>query len=71
MLDIKIIRENPEKVKKSLKNRSANFDVDYLLQLDEKRRGKIKEVDDLRAHQNALSEEIPKLKGDAKTHKVE
>ncbi|KKU06403.1 MAG: Serine-tRNA ligase [Parcubacteria group bacterium GW2011_GWA2_45_30] len=71
MLDIKFIRENPEEVKKALKNRSANFDVDYLLQLDEKRRGKIKEVDDLRAHQNTLSEEIQKLKGDAKTHKVE
>ena len=52
-----LIRENPEILKKALKNRGADFDVDYLLELDQKRRLKIKEVDDLRARQNALAEE--------------
>lgn len=71
MLDIKFIRDNPEKLKKALNNRKVDFDVDYLLELDEKRRSKIKEVDDLRARQNELSEEIAKLGGKEKEEKVE
>lgn len=70
MLDIKFIRENPKKVREGLRKKSVDFDVDYLLGLDEKRRAKIKEVDDLRATQNAVSEEIAKLSGGAKEGKV-
>ena len=46
------------------------FDVDYLLHLDEKRRAKIKEVDDLRAEQNVASEAIVGLTDKAKEAKV-
>lgn len=60
MLDIKFIRENQEKVKEGLKKRGADFDLDYFLELDGKRRGKIKEVDDMRSRQNVLSDEISK-----------
>ena len=58
MLDIKFIRENTEKLTNALKNRGVDFDVNYLLELDERRRAKIKEVDDLRARQNGFSEKI-------------
>lgn len=71
MLDIKFIRENPEALKKSLKNRGMDFDVEYLLKLDNKRRAKIKEVDDLRARQNELSDEIAKVSDDSRSHKIE
>jgi seryl-tRNA synthetase len=71
MLDIKFIRENPEKVKKGLKNKGVDFDVDYLLELDEKRRTKIKEVDDLRAKHNKASEEVAKLFGKEREAKIE
>lgn len=70
MLDIKYIREHPEQIKKALRNRGVAFNVDYLLRLDEKRRAKIKEVDDLRARQNELSDEIAKKSFETKSHKI-
>ena len=71
MLDTKLIRENPEILKKALKNRGADFDVDYLLELDQKRRLKIKEVDDLRARQNALAEEVARSMAGEREKKIE
>ena len=38
MLDIKLIRSNPELVKKGLERRKESFDVDSFLSMDEKRR---------------------------------
>jgi len=52
MLDIKYIRENPEKVKENNKNRGVKVDVDRFLELDNKRAELIKEVDILRAEKN-------------------
>jgi len=71
MLDIKFIRDHTEKLKKALKDRGVSFDVDYLLQLDEKRRAKIKEVDEMRARQNKLSEETAQLSPSEKKKKIE
>ena len=61
MLDIRFIRENPEKVKKALADRGATFDLDYFLGLDGRRRGKIAEVDEMRAQQNEFAEEIARV----------
>ncbi|MBI4132912.1 MAG: serine--tRNA ligase [Candidatus Sungbacteria bacterium] len=55
MLDIKFIREHPGKVKDGLRKKGVEFDVEYLLGLDEKRRTKIKIVEETRAAQNRLS----------------
>lgn len=63
MLDIKFIREHPDKVREGLKKRGIAFDIDVLLQLDSKRRAKIQEVDGLRARQNAVSGAIAGLAG--------
>ena len=63
MLDIKFIRENQEKVKDGLKKKGVDLDLDKLLMADERRRAKIKEVDDLRARHNKLSAEIAGLLG--------
>jgi seryl-tRNA synthetase len=58
MLDIKFIRENPEKVKESMQARQQNPAlVDKILDLDEKRRKIVGEVEDLRAERNKLSKE--------------
>ena len=35
MLDMKLVRQNPEKIRKMLKDRMVEFDLDLLLQLDE------------------------------------
>jgi seryl-tRNA synthetase len=67
MLDIRLIRKNPEKVKEGIKKKG--FDeklVDELLKVDEKRREKIKEVEELRAKINKISKEIGKEKDEEK-----
>jgi seryl-tRNA synthetase len=65
MLDLKKIRSNPEEVKKSLLNRGEDFDVsiiDKVVGLDEQRRKKLVEVENLKSKRNKDSGEIPKLK---------
>jgi len=59
MLDLKIIRENPDKIKTNCKNRKADVDIDKLLELDEKRRVVVAKIDDLRAKRNAASKTKP------------
>lgn len=67
MLDIKFIRENPEAVKEALQKRNVVFDVGYLIEVDEKRRGKIQEVEEMRRAHNEMSARIPHLEGGEKT----
>jgi seryl-tRNA synthetase len=63
MLDINLIRENPELVRTSLKNRQMDASsVDDILRLDEKRRALLTEVEKLKAERNAVSKEISKMK---------
>ena len=62
MIDLKFIRENPDKVKQALKNRNAPFDLDALLRLEEEFRRKAQEMDDLRCKKNQASEEVGRLK---------
>lgn len=52
MLDINFIRENLEKVKKSIEARKAEVDLEKLLKLDDQRRELIQKVDNLRAKRN-------------------
>ena len=60
MLDIRIIRENPEIVRKSLENRHDSAPVDEILELDTKRRQKVGELDRLRQERKAISKEREK-----------
>lgn len=63
MLDIKRIRENPDKLVEGMKNRqNKGADVSGLLELDAKRRALLGEVEAQKARRNAASAEIPKLK---------
>ncbi len=66
MLDIRRIRKNPEEVVKALEKRHGNFPIDEVLKLDEKRRNILTEVEDMKARQNSVSKEIPKLKKEGK-----
>ena len=59
MLDITLLRENPEEVKKSLKKRLIPESiVDNFLEIDKKWRELKREVDNLRARRNKISQEI-------------
>jgi seryl-tRNA synthetase len=63
MLDINLIRENPEIVRKSLRDRQMDpAPVDNILTLDAQRRAAIAEVENLKAERNAVSKEISQIK---------
>ncbi len=62
MLDMKMIRENPENIRKMLKDRAVQFDIDLLLELDKKRREMIISTDDLRKKKNDMSVKISEAK---------
>lgn len=61
MLDIRFIRDNPDAVKKSLKDRNLNISIDALLEADERRRKVLSEVEALRSEQNKANDEIGAL----------
>ncbi|MEJ2347814.1 MAG: serine--tRNA ligase [Patescibacteria group bacterium] len=64
MLDIQFIRENSEKVKKGVKAKQLDVKiVDKVLELDEKRRSLLAEVEELRAERNKAAKEQDKEKG--------
>ena len=73
MLDINLIREQPDVVRKAMKDRQLDASpVDSILQLDEKRRSLLTEVEKLKAERNAVSKEISQLKdASAKKSKIE
>lgn len=66
MLDIKRIRNNPEEVNTLLKKRDKSLTIDEVLKLDEKRRELLVNVEEMKAKQNQVSKEIPKLKKEGK-----
>ncbi len=66
MLDLKLIRENPEKVEKALEAKLVTLSLDHILSLDEARRKIIQEVEVLKAERNKANEEIGALKKEQK-----
>ena len=63
MLDIRLIREQPDCVKDGLKKVGADpAIIDEIMQLDARRREILTQVESLRAERNAVSKEIPKIK---------
>ncbi len=66
MLDIKLIRTEPEKVKAALARRKENVDIDALLELDNKRRELLFKVEQLKGKQNETSKMIPAMKKEGK-----
>lgn len=71
MLDLKVIRDNPELVRAGLrkKHRDAGL-VDQVLELDRRRRQMVQEVERLRTEQNRGSAEIAKLTGEARGRRI-
>jgi seryl-tRNA synthetase len=66
MLDMKLIREEPERVREALEKRHMDpTPVDDILLLDEQRRQLIQDVEEMRAERNLVSKEISKIKDQA------
>lgn len=70
MLDINFIRENPDLVKKAVKDKLMHTDIDRLLEVDGIIKDKNSVVEGLRAERNNLSKQVPTLKGDEKEKAV-
>jgi seryl-tRNA synthetase len=62
LLDIKIIREQVDQVKKAVENKGEEADIDRILELDSNRRRILVEVEELRGERNRVSKEIGELK---------
>ena len=62
MLDINLIRENPEKVKEALKKKLWDADFTELLQWDAERKQLIQSVEGNKAEMNRLSASVPQAK---------
>ena len=62
MLDPKIIKDNPQMIRDMLKARSVDFDLDALIELDQKRRELIIKTDELRKKKNQVGDKISQKK---------
>ena len=62
MLDPKILRENTDKIRKMLKSRVVDFDLDGLINADSQRRELILKTDDIRTEKNKLALQIAEKK---------
>jgi len=71
MIDIKQIRENPDKFRKAAQDKHFKVDVDKLLELDKVLKKLKKALQDIATYKNQIGKEIPKLSGDEKQAKLE
>src|SRR5277367_5347165 len=73
MLDVKLIREQPDVVRQRLASRGAGDEshIDEVLKLDEQRRKLLAEVEALKATRNRVSKEIGALMGQKKPAEAE
>lgn len=62
MIDIRMIRSNPEEVKRRLGRRKKEYRLEELIALDEQRRSLLVQVEELKSKRNTVSEEVAKLK---------
>ncbi|MGC9964077.1 MAG: serine--tRNA ligase [Syntrophobacteraceae bacterium] len=66
MLDVKFVRENIELMRRMLKNRQSDLELQPLLVLDEARRRVLVDVEEKKHLRNVASEEISRLKKEKK-----
>lgn len=65
MLDAKLIRTDPDRVRQALVNRNADTAIlDKFLDLDEQRRKLLYDVEQLKAERNSVSDQIARMKRD-------
>lgn len=66
MLDIKFVRDHVDEVEAMLKNRQLDIDLSQFKSLDDKRRERLREVEQLKYEKNRISDEIARLKKEKK-----
>lgn len=63
MIDVRLLRTDPERVRAALHRREAEFDLDAVIRLDEHHRALLSEVEALRAEQNRANKSIASSSG--------
>ena len=66
MLDLDFIRQNPDRVKKAIRDKNEKADIDSILKMDVTRRQLIQQIDQLRHERKQASEKIARLKKEKK-----
>lgn len=66
MLDVKRFRTDFDGIKKALAKRNKEYNLESFVELDNKRRSLLVEVEDLKSKQNVTSKQIPVLKKEGK-----
>ncbi len=62
MLDIKLLRTEPDKIREALKKRFNDLDITPAIELDLKRREILSDVEQKKAQQNEINKKIPQMK---------
>ena len=70
MLDIKFIKENPNKAKQGCKKKQVNIDIDLLLKKDKERIKILQEVEVIRAEKNKSNKKITEAKDKNEKQKI-
>jgi len=70
MLDIKFIRNHPDRVKEGCKQKHIKVDVDLLLEVDKKRRQTLQALEDMRSQKNKANKEIQRTKNKKEKDKI-
>jgi seryl-tRNA synthetase len=70
MLDIKFIRNQPDKVKEGCRNKQVKVDIDRLLEVDKKRREILQALENMRAQKNKASKKISRTKDEKEKQKI-
>ena len=58
MLDIRLIRENPELVRQELEKRGNAFALDSILEIDAHYRSLLRQVEEFRSQHNKISKQL-------------
>ncbi len=70
MLDIKFIREHADLVKEAARKKRVDFDVKKFIEIDDRRLKLLREVEDMRARQNAVSDKIAQMPVDERQNAI-
>ena len=71
MINLKLLLEQPEKIKKALAKKNFKGDLDEILEIDKKRKKTLQEAETFKAEQNRIAKEIPKASAEEKAKLLE